>query len=59
MELINRLGEVEHQIEIHDGYGVEEQTERVLKGLGFDAVDFEKPMKTLQAWRNPPCKRFP
>ncbi len=47
MQLIERLGEVEHQIEIHDGYSVEEQTERVLKGLGFDAVDFEKEMKTL------------
>ncbi len=47
MELIERLGEVEHQIEIHDGYAVEEQTERVLKGLGFDPVDFEKEMKTL------------
>ena len=34
MQLIERLGEVEHQIEIHDGYSVEEQTERVLKGLG-------------------------
>ena len=38
---------MEHQIEIHDGYGVEEQTERVLKGLGFEPVDFEKSMKTL------------
>ncbi len=47
MELINRLGEVEHQIEIHGGYGVEEQTERVLKGLGFDPADFEKEMKSL------------
>ncbi len=47
MQLIERLGEVEHQIEIHDGYSVEEQTERVLKGLGFEQTDFEKPMKTL------------
>ena len=47
MELINRLGEVEHQIELHGGYGVDEQTERVLKGLGFDPVDFEKEMRTL------------
>ena len=47
MELIERLGEVEHQIELHDGYGIEEQTERVLKGLGFDPVDFDKEMKTL------------
>ncbi len=47
MELINRLGEVEHQIELHGGYGVEEQTEKVLKGLGFDPADFEKEMRTL------------
>lgn len=45
MELINRLQETEHQIEIHDGYQIEEQTERVLKGLGFDAADFEKKVK--------------
>ena len=47
MELIERLGEVEHQIEVHDGYSVEEQTERVLKGLGFEPTDFEKEMKSL------------
>lgn len=45
MELINRLQEAEHQIEIHDGYQIEEQTERVLKGLGFDPSDFEKKVK--------------
>lgn len=47
MELIERLGEVEHQIEIHDGYNIDEQTERVLKGLGFEPADFEKEMKSL------------
>ncbi len=47
MELINRLGEVEHQIELHGGYGIDEQTERVLKGLGFEPSDFEKEMRTL------------
>jgi ATP-binding cassette subfamily F protein 3 len=45
MDLINQMQEVEHQIEIHDGYGIEEQTERVLKGLGFDPSDFEKKVK--------------
>ena len=45
MNLINKMQEVEHQIEIHDGYGIEEQTERVLKGLGFDPSDFEKKVK--------------
>lgn len=47
MQLIERLGEVEHQIEIHDGYSVDEQTERVLKGLGFEGADFEKEMRSL------------
>lgn len=47
MQLIERLGEVEHQIEIHDGYTIDEQTERVLKGLGFEPTDFEKEMKSL------------
>lgn len=47
MQLIERLGEVEHQIEIHDGYSIDEQTERVLKGLGFEPADFEKEMKSL------------
>jgi ATP-binding cassette subfamily F protein 3 len=45
MDLINKMQEVEHQIEIHDGYGIQEQTERVLKGLGFDPSDFEKKVK--------------
>src|SRR5579863_4144113 len=47
MNLINRLGEVEHQVEIHDGYSVNEQTEKVLKGLGFEQGDFDKEMRTL------------
>ncbi len=47
MQLIERLGEVEHQIEIHDGYTIDEQIERVLKGLGFEQDGFEKEMKSL------------
>jgi ATP-binding cassette subfamily F protein 3 len=45
MELINRMQELEHQVEIHGGYSVQELTERVLKGLGFDPGDFEKKVK--------------
>jgi ATP-binding cassette, subfamily F, member 3 len=45
MDLINRMQELEHQVEIHDGYQIEEQTERVLKGLGFDPADFGKLVK--------------
>jgi ATP-binding cassette subfamily F protein 3 len=45
MELINRMQELEHQIEIHDGYSIDELTERVLKGLGFDPSEFNKKVK--------------
>lgn len=45
MDLINEMQEVEHQIEVHDGYSIEEQTERVLKGLGFEPSDFVKKVK--------------
>ncbi|MCS6933759.1 MAG: ABC-F family ATP-binding cassette domain-containing protein [Chitinophagales bacterium] len=47
MQLVERLGEVEHEIELHDGYAIDEQTERVLKGLGFEADDFHRPIHTL------------
>jgi ATP-binding cassette subfamily F protein 3 len=47
MDLINQLQEAEHLLEIHDVNGIEEQAERILKGLGFDPVDFSKAMKDL------------
>lgn len=47
MELINEMQEVEHQLEMHDAYSMDEQTERVLKGLGFEAADFEKKVSQL------------
>ncbi len=47
MELINEMQEVEHQLEIHDAYSMDEQTERVLKGLGFEQNDFEKKVNQL------------
>lgn len=47
MDLINEMQEVEHQLEIHDAYSMDEQTERVLKGLGFEQRDFEKKVSEL------------
>jgi ATP-binding cassette subfamily F protein 3 len=47
LELINEMQEVEHQLEIHDAYQMDEQTERVLKGLGFDPSDFGKKVNEL------------
>lgn len=47
MDLINQLQEAEHLLEMHDTSNIQEQTERILKGLGFDPVDFGKAMKDL------------
>ncbi len=47
MDLINDLQEAEHLLEMHDTSNIQEQTERVLKGLGFDQADFNKAMKDL------------
>lgn len=47
MDLINQLQEAEHLLEMHDTSNIQEQTERILKGLGFDPMDFEKAMKDL------------
>ena len=47
MDLINELQEAEHLLEMHDTTNVQEQTERILKGLGFDTLDFTKAMKDL------------
>jgi ATP-binding cassette subfamily F protein 3 len=47
MDIINELQEVEHQLEMHDAYSMDEQTERVLKGLGFEPGDFSKRVKDL------------
>lgn len=47
MELINELQDAEHLLEMHDTSGIDEQTERILKGLGFAEADFSKAMKDL------------
>jgi ATP-binding cassette subfamily F protein 3 len=47
MDLINDLQEAEHLLEMHDTSNIQEQTERVLKGLGFEVADFTKAMKDL------------
>ncbi len=47
MELINRYHEKEQQLNNLGGYTLEEQIEKVLKGLGFSSADFEKPMSSF------------
>lgn len=51
-QLMVDLNEVQHQYEIHGGYNYKGDTERVLKGLGFQSEDFEKPTDIFSGgWR--------
>ena len=51
-QLMIDLNEVQHQYEIHGGYNYKGDTERVLKGLGFQAEDFNMPTDTFSGgWR--------
>lgn len=41
--LLNRQGELQHALDGYDIFRIRPQIERVLTGLGFSSVDFEKP----------------
>jgi ATP-binding cassette, subfamily F, member 3 len=45
MDLINQYHEKETVLNNLGGYTLDEQIEKILKGLGFNNSDFEKPMK--------------
>lgn len=51
-QLMVDLNEVQHQYEIHGGYNYQGETERILQGLGFQRVDFNKLTETFSGgWR--------
>ena len=51
-QLMVDLNEFQHQYEIHGGYHYRGETERVLKGLGFQKDDFNKPTDIFSGgWR--------
>lgn len=45
--LINRLHDATDRFHLIGGNTIQEETEKVLKGLGFDTVEFNRPVKTL------------
>jgi ATP-binding cassette subfamily F protein 3 len=47
MKLIERLGDVQNQLNMHDTANIDAEIERVLKGLGFDREDLNKKMTEL------------
>lgn len=47
MKLIERLGDVQNQLNMHDTANIDAEIERVLKGLGFEREDLNKKMTEL------------
>ncbi len=51
-QLIVDLNDVSHQYEILGGYNYQGETEKILQGLGFRRVDFDKKTETFSGgWR--------
>lgn len=42
MQLIEKMNDAQHHFQVLGGYEMEEKMERVLKGLGFEASDFNR-----------------
>ncbi len=47
LKLIEKLNEINHQLQILDLGKSEGNAERILKGMGFNAGEFHKPLKTF------------
>ncbi|MCR5701912.1 MAG: ABC-F family ATP-binding cassette domain-containing protein [Lachnospiraceae bacterium] len=46
-DALDRYARMNHTFELQDGYAYESQITGVLKGLGFDESEFDKPIKSL------------
>lgn len=46
-DALDRYARTNHTFELQDGYAYESQITGVLKGLGFDESEFDKPIKSL------------
>ncbi len=45
MQLIEKMNDVSHQLELQGAYQIEEKIERILKGLGFQQEDMDRPLR--------------
>ena len=51
-ELVDKLGELQHEFDLLDGYSIESKAEEILEGLGFRTEDLHKPLKEFSGgWR--------
>ena len=52
MELLNKYHHTQEEYKIVGGYQYKGETEKILKGLGFNDTDFSKPVETFSGgWR--------
>lgn len=51
-ELVERLGELQHEFDLLDGYSIESKAEEILEGLGFKTWELQKPLRQFSGgWR--------
>lgn len=52
MELVNKLGDVQHRFEALGGWNLEDKAKKILSGLGFSDEKFTEPMDVFSGgWR--------
>lgn len=50
--LVEKLGELQHEFDILDGYTIESKAEEILEGLGFKTWELNKPLRQFSGgWR--------
>lgn len=51
-ELVEKLGTLQHEFDLLDGYTIQSKAEEILEGLGFRTDDLSKPLKEFSGgWR--------
>ena len=53
-----RYSEVQTAFQDRDGYGIEAKVDAVLRGLGFEETDFEKPTETFSGGASRPLRNM-
>ncbi len=51
-ELVEQLGELQHEFDLLDGYTIQSKAEEILEGLGFRTEELSQPLKNFSGgWR--------
>jgi ATP-binding cassette subfamily F protein 3 len=51
-DLVEKLGELQHEFDLLDGYSIESKAEEILEGLGFKTWELQKPLRQFSGgWR--------